>query len=103
MGRRPEDCVYGGAMKRVATRIVGILALSFIWSSAALAQARPEPPAVRHIPAHGPPPAPAPRRASREEPRRDFRDQPGHPNAPHIHAEDGRWIGHDSAAAEVLT
>jgi hypothetical protein len=24
-----------------------------------------------------------------------FRDQPGHPEAPHVHAEDDRWIGHD--------
>lgn len=28
-------------------------------------------------------------------PRQDFRDQPGHPNAPHVH-EDDQWIGHDS-------
>jgi hypothetical protein len=26
---------------------------------------------------------------------RDFRDEAGHPNAPHVHANDGRWIGHD--------
>jgi hypothetical protein len=28
-------------------------------------------------------------------PRPDFRDQAGHPNAPHVH-EDDRWVGHDS-------
>jgi len=27
-------------------------------------------------------------------PRRDFRDQAGHPNAPHVHP-DSKWVGHD--------
>ena len=56
-----------------------------------------------YIPPHGPPPG-AHRDEShgdvhRERPpeeHRDFRDQPGHPNAPHVDAANGRWVGHES-------
>jgi hypothetical protein len=27
---------------------------------------------------------------------RNFVDQPGHPNAPHVNASDDKWIGHDT-------
>ena len=59
-----------------------------------------------HIPPHGPAPAPrtpavAPRQpvaAQRTETghARVTPDEAGHPNAPHVHANDSRWIGHDS-------
>jgi len=63
-----------------------------------------------HIPAHGPAAAPAPRGGSPRnvEPRataaptrriENFRDQAGHPNAPHVHAND-EWIGHNTAARD---
>lgn len=64
-----------------------------------------------HVPARGP----APARSSapvREAPanrggegrqgggqpdqRRTYRDQPSHPEVPHVHAETDRWVGHDS-------
>jgi hypothetical protein len=54
-----------------------------------------------HIPAHGPAPFRAQPPAERSAPRAaapaapNFADRPGHPNAPHVHAND-RWIGHDS-------
>ncbi len=71
-----------------------------------------------HIPAHGPAPvghaAPAARAPQNAAPRennatrqnnaphgnaapqtRDFRDQAGHPNAPHVHGND-QWVGHDT-------
>lgn len=63
-----------------------------------------------HVPAHGPQPSRAPARAAAPErgtqpsrqpaPQRggarNFADGQGHPNAPHVHAQDDRWVGHDS-------
>ena len=55
-----------------------------------------------HIPQHGPAPvrtAPAPpKQASppQGEQKRTFQDAPGHPPAPHVHAENDRWVGHET-------
>jgi hypothetical protein len=59
-----------------------------------------------HIPAHGPAPtrmahpaAPAQHAAApatQGQPRRTVPDQPGHPTAPHVHAENDQWVGHDT-------
>jgi hypothetical protein len=60
-----------------------------------------------HIPGHGPAPmrpsqppqaarhGGAPVGAAGNTEHRDFRDAPDHPNAPHVHAENDRWIGHE--------
>src|SRR3984893_14043574 len=55
-----------------------------------------------HIPQHGPTPTrtpPAPRKQPQPqqgEQRRTYQDAQGHPAAPHVHAENDRWIGHDT-------
>jgi len=46
-----------------------------------------------YIPEHGPQPSHA--QPQRGAPPRTFRDIPEHPEAPHVHPADGRWIGHD--------
>ncbi len=69
-----------------------------------------------YVPPHGPQPA---NRGGAEEARgqrpqeeqnraqpqhaeeRSFRDRPGHPNAPHVDAGTGRWIGHDGGDSRL--
>jgi hypothetical protein len=53
-----------------------------------------------HIPARGPAPVrvqrpPAPANNNNNE-RRTFNDQQGHPMAPHVHAQNNQWVGHDT-------
>jgi hypothetical protein len=33
--------------------------------------------------------------------RRTFRDQPDHPEAPHVHAERDQWVGHDTGRGDA--
>jgi len=61
-----------------------------------------------HIPARGPEAIRTPQAAPRvqvperfrqgqpAEQRRSFRDENAHPEAPHVHADNDRWIGHDT-------
>jgi len=76
-----------------------------------------------HVPAHGPAPVrapasdrtPAPRTARDAEPapnnraegrsqqntqRPIYRDQAGHPEAPHVHANNDQWVGHDTGRGD---
>ncbi len=91
-------------------RVIGLLALSLMCSGPAFAQrgggghggggmheGGMHGVGAGYIPHHGP--FPMQEGASHGGETRDFRDQPGHPNAPHVHT-DGRWIGHDSGRGD---
>jgi hypothetical protein len=49
-----------------------------------------------HIPTHGPAPARTPRPAPPASEHRNFADEHGHPAAPHVHAQNDVWVGHDT-------
>ena len=94
-------------------RFIEVLSVLLICSVAVLAQEKGRGGGSRevgngHIPAHGPKPvkaAPAapqqraePQRAEQQRApeNRTFADKSGHPEAPHVHAANDQWVGHDT-------
>ncbi|MGB7559828.1 MAG: hypothetical protein WBL99_00005, partial [Candidatus Acidiferrales bacterium] len=97
-------------------KLIGLAAFLLICSVPVFAQQKPSrQPASRpaqpksspvghgYIPAHGPTPVrkPAPPRKATPpkeggNQRTSYKDQPGHPEAPHVHADTGKWVGHDT-------
>jgi len=93
-------------------RLPALLALLTLIAAPVCAEARtgrPAPPGERHavggghVPAHGParvhgrPPAGT---AAVGEAHPNYSDEHGHPNAPHVHAND-QWVGHDSGRMDA--
>ena len=52
------------------------------------------PPGGGYIPSHGPSQAPHQNAPQQQGQRANFRDQPGHPNAPHVDDHEN-WVGHE--------
>jgi hypothetical protein len=87
-------------------RVLAILAVSLMSFAVAWAQRGEEHPGAPtrsapnvgggHVPAHGPPPAKAKAPSRNLPPAESFVDKGGHPPAPHVHANNDQWIGHNS-------
>lgn len=54
-----------------------------------------------YVPSRGPGPARAAAPRSRTDERQHFNDQAGHPEAPHVHAENDRWVGHETGHGDA--
>ncbi|MGA3210610.1 MAG: hypothetical protein ABSD20_04835 [Terriglobales bacterium] len=57
-----------------------------------------------YIPPHGPAPVHEPVSHAAPPPKGEehptYRDQPEHPNAPHVHADNGKWVGHGTGRGD---
>jgi len=92
-------------------KLIALLPALLLLGRPALAQERPHADEHRggqrgvgggYVPQRGPPHAtPQARPAPQPQAERPaYRDQEGHPSAPHVHADRDRWIGHDTGRAD---
>jgi len=54
-----------------------------------------QPPRQQQQPQHEPQAPQREQQPQQQNQRRTYQDQPGHPEAPHVHAENDQWVGHD--------
>jgi hypothetical protein len=86
--------------------LISFLALAMLATLPAMAQEHHGAPPQQHVAARPPSRGPAPVRqeqARPAQPNRNFSDQQGHPNAPHVDRQDGRttWVGHDTGRGDA--
>ena len=62
------------------------------------APARPSQPVTRPVTR---PAAPTPGNQTPQPPPRVIENRPGHPNAPHVEVENGRWVGHETGRGDM--
>jgi hypothetical protein len=105
-GGQPSGKGGGGAAPRPSGPAVGAGHIPARGPVSMPARRAPEPartpapaPTSERVPARAPVPAPgAPNRGGAP---RNFAEQPGHPNAPHVDARTDRWVGHDTGKTDA--